>query len=459
MKRMKVTDLVNLGKKALKMFDDYVAEKKVVPQERVYVRHFVTDLEISETSCRAQYSSEIVREQDWAEIVFDFVREKVESLSEFKQLSQTIAERYEGNINKLAQGCNRESQSAFWLKTFIQKLIYKKLKNEISEDIIIDYASLFKSELELSPLEYEYKHYLEGIFLEPESIKINDNVLIRKTRKEDFEYTRDIFFDTPRPQYRSIPLAILEITVVAKDERECHEYINRIFNSLRLYRLCSVYSTETIRTKRTAIWPGDLSHSWSYKNYSPFKRATITESEIETFVDFIKTMEHKLNFNKEDKKYRAFYISLDRYNTALLEAIDVERKLMSAVMGLESLFTFERDRGENAFKLSIRCAKLLGLIGFDVEKVKRLIEEAYGYRNKVAHGSYIPSETRKKMNEVLPEILNYLRASLIIFILCQKIGKDKIVEMIDKSMISENAHNNLKELLEKNIENFMETIK
>jgi len=456
---MKITDLINLGKKALKMFDDYIAEKKIVPPMRVYIRHFITDLEMSETSCRSQSSSEIIQKPDWAKIVFDFMEERIKSLPEFKQLAQIIAKRYKRNINKLAQGCNEKSQSAFWLETFIQKLIYEKLENGISEDTIIEYASLFKSELELSPIEYRYKHWLEGIFLEPELIKINDYVLIRKTQKEDLEYTKDIFFDTPRPKYMSIPSAILEITVITKDERECQEYINRILNSLRLYKLCSVYPIETIRTRRTAIWPEDLGYSWGYKNYSSFKKTTITESEIDTFVDFINIMEQKLNFNKEDKKYRTLYISLDRYNNALLEAIDVERKLMTTVMGLESLLTFEKDRGENAFKLSIRCAKLLGFIGFDVEKVKKLIEEAYSYRNKVVHGSYISSEVRKKISKILLEILNYLRVSLIIFISCQEIGKDKIVEMIDKSMISKDAHDDLKKLLEKNIGNFIKVLK
>jgi len=456
---MKVTDLINLGKKALKMFDDYIAEKKIVPPMRVYIRYFITDLEISEKGCRSQGSSEIIQKPDWAKIVFDFMEERVKPLPEFKQLVQTIAKRYKRNINKLAQGCNEESQSAFWLETFIQKLIYEKLENGVSEDTIIEYASLFKSELELSPIEYGYEYYLEGIFLEPESIRINDNVFIRKTQKDDLEYTSDIFFDTPRPGYMSIPSAILEITVIAKDERECHEYISRIFNSLRLYKLCSVYPIKAIQTKRTASWPGGLGHSWSHQSYSSFKKATITESEIDTFVDFINIMEQKLNFNKEDKKYRTLYISLDRYNNALLEAIDVERKLMTTVMGLESLLTFEKDRGENTFKLSIRCAKLLGFIGFDVEKVMKLIEEAYSYRNKLVHGSYISPEVRRKMSEILPEILNYLRVSLIIFILCQEIGKDKIVEMIDKSMIGEDAHNDLKELLVKNIGNFMEVLK
>ena len=58
------------------------------------------------------------------------------------------------------------------------------------------------------------------------------------------------------------------------------------------------------------------------------------------------------------------------------------------------------------------------------------------------------------MNEIFPEILNCLRVSLIIFLLNQEIEKDKIVEMIDKSMISDNHNKKLKKLLEKNVEEF-----
>ena len=457
---MKVTDLIKLGKKTLQLFDKYIKEKNISPPMRVYVRHFITDLEISEKNCRSQGSSEIIQKPDWAKIVFDFMEEKIKTLPEFKQISQSIAKRYRKNIKKLAPECNEQSQSAFWLETFIQKLIYKKLENDISEDTIIEYASLFKSELELSPVEYEYIHYLDGIFLEPESIRINDNLIIRKIQKEDLEYTRDVFFDTPSPKYiMNIPSSVLKTRLVANDEREYQEYISRIFNSLRLYKLCSVYPLETIKTRKTAIWPGGSSHGWSNKSYSPFKKVTITEAETETFVDFINIMEQKLNFDKEDKRYRTIYISLDRYNTALLESIDIERKLMTTVMGLESLFTFEKDRGENAYKLSIRSAKLLGLMGFDVEKVRELIAEAYNYRNKVVHGSFVSQQIKRKMNEIFPQVINYLRISLIIFILNQKYEKDKIVEMIDRAMIDEKAHKELKVMLEKNIHGFMEVLK
>ena len=454
---MKVTDLIKLGKKALEMFDTYIVEKDVKPPIRVYIRHFITELQISETSYRSQGSSETIQKPEWAKIIFDFMKEKIKPMPEFKQVNQSVAKRYKKNINKLAQGCNEVTQSAFWLEMFIQRLIYKKLDDTLSEDSLIEYASLFQSELELSPSEYGYVHFLTGIFLEIDSIRVTDNLLIRKTKKEDLEYTRDISCDIPGPQHTRIPSSILETDISAKDERDCHEYINRIFNSLRLYKVGSIYSQESISTKRTIIWPMGSHRGWGHRNYSTFRQYTVKESEADSFIKFINTIESKLTFNKEEKKYRSFFISIERYNSALLESIDIDRKLMTAVMGLESLFTFEKDKGENAFKLGIRVAKLLGnLKKFDAETVRALTEKAYNFRNKVVHGSYISPEGKKKMNEIFPHILNYLRVSLIIFLWNQEIGKDKMVEIVDKSTISDVQNEELRKLLEKNIEEFGE---
>jgi hypothetical protein len=249
-----------------------------------------------------------------------------------------------------------------------------------------------------------------------------------------------------------IPSSILEIEIFAKDEKDCHEYVDRIFNSLRLYKLGSIYSQESISTKRTIIWPGGQHRGWGNRNYSTFRKYTVKESEVDTFVNFINIIGQKLNFDKEEKKFRSFHISIDRYNSALLESIDIDRKLMTAVMGLESLFTFEKDRGENAFKLGVRVAKLLGHLNFDAERVRAFTEEAYNFRNKVVHGSYISQEGKKKMNEIFPHILNYLRVSLIIFLLNQEIGKDKMIDMIDKSTISDIQNEDLKKMLEIKIE-------
>ena len=419
---------------------------------RLYIRHFPTELKISEKSSSSQSSSEIIQKPDWTMTVYNFMEKKIKPLPEFKQIIESIARRYKNNINILAKSSNEVSQSTFWLEQFIRKLIHEELEGTLSKDSIIEYASLFKSELELSPTEYKYVHHLGGIFLESDTMKINDNVLIRKVQKSDLEYTKDIFLDIPEHRYLGFFSSIMEIEISAKDERDCHDYINRIFNALRLYKLGSIYSTESISTKRTIIWPMAQGRSGVGRSYSASKKYTVKESEVGIFIDFVNSIEQKLNFDKEDKRMRSLNISIERYNSALLESVDIDRKLMTAVMGLESLFTFEKDRGENAFKLGIRVAKLLGHLNTNAEKVRTEVEKAYNFRNKVVHGSYISQEDRKKMNEILPHILNYLRLSLVIFLMNQGSGKDKMIEIIDNSTISDIRDRELNELVKKGVE-------
>ena len=356
---MKVTELIKLGEYAVKTFNDYVSARDPKPQMRLYIRHFPTELKISETRSSSQSSSEIIQKPDWTMTVYNFMEKEIKPLPEFKQVIESIVRRYKKNINILTKSSNEVSQSTFWLEQFIRKLIHEELEGTLSKDSIIEYASLFKSELELSPTEYKYVHHLDGIFLENDTIKINDDVLIRKVQKSDLEYTRDIFFDIPEHRYLGFFSSVMEIEISAKDERECHDYVNRIFNTLRLFKMGSIYPMESIITKKTVIWPTGISRSSGTTSYFPFKKYTVKESEVSTFVNFINAIEQKLNFDKEEKKSRSLHISGERYTSALLESVDVDRKLMTAVMGLESLFTFEKDRGENAFKLGIRVAKLL----------------------------------------------------------------------------------------------------
>lgn len=437
---MKVTDLITLGKKSIALFDEYLTNMNIEPPTRVYVRHFLTELEVSESACKSQGSTEIIQKPEWTKIVYDFVEQKVKPLQEFEKLNQSIAKKYKKNINTIAKGSNELNQVAYWLQTFVRRLVYEKLEGKISEDSVIEYASLFKSELELSPHEFRYVHHLDGIFIDDASIQINDNVAIRKTQMSDLEYTRDIFLDLPGSPYMGLPSSILEINISERNERDCHKYMNRLFNSLRLYKLGSIYSMKTISTKKTIIWPAGQQLSFGRTNYSAHRKYTVTKEELDVFVQFIRTIEPRMDFSSNEKEHRSLSVSMERYNSALLESTPIDRRLMSAVMGLESLLTFEKDRGENAFKLAIRVARLLGNLGLDALKVRSLTGESYGFRNRVVHGSNLSQKDIKRMGEILPDILNYLRVSLTIFLLSKDMGKDRIIDMIDKSTISD-VHN------------------
>ena len=56
-KDIRITDLIKFGKNGLQMFDEYLEEKKIEPQERVYIQHSTTDLEISERNIKRSESA------------------------------------------------------------------------------------------------------------------------------------------------------------------------------------------------------------------------------------------------------------------------------------------------------------------------------------------------------------------------------------------------------------------
>ena len=300
---MKITDLIKLGNKALKMFDEHIVDMSSEPPTRAYVKWFITKLEVSESTRRSESSSEVFEKPDWSMIVYSFFEQKVKPLPEFKKLNQSIATKYKKNINKLAKCSTELGQVAIWLRNFIVRLINEKLEGKITQDSLIEYASLFKSELELSLYEFKYIYYLDGIFIISKSIQINDNVVIRKTQPTDLEYTKDVFIDTPRPLHSTnLPSSIIELEMSSGNETECHEYADRLFNALRLYKLGSIYSLKLVSNKKTIIWPSIQGQSWSQTRYNTHRKYTVTRKEVDIFVKFIATIEEKLNFDKAEKE-------------------------------------------------------------------------------------------------------------------------------------------------------------
>ena len=188
--------------------------------------------------------------------------------------------------------------------------------------------------------------------------------------------------------------------------------------------------------------------------YFSTHKYSVKDADVDIFVKFINTFEQKLKFDQDEKESKALNISIERYVSSLLESEPIDRKLMTAVMGLESLYTLDKERGENAFKLGIRVAKLLGNMGFDSTKVRELTERAYFFRNTVVHGAYISQKMQEQMNEIFPTILNYLRVSLIIFLLSPELGKHKMINMIDQATINEIQNEKLKEILKKHMDEF-----
>ena len=459
---MKITQLTEFGEKVLGLFDEYVARTNIKLDGMAVVRHYVTQLNISESGFQCQWSSEITREPFWAVTISDFVEKTVRNLPEFQLLASNIAKRYKNNINEIVKGSNEAAQSKFWLEQFVTKLVLSKLDSTFSKDTLVECASLFLKELELSSVDHQFIYHLSGIFLESDSVIINDTALIRKVQPKDLEYKTYVFADIFGPTLGHMPSghmpsAILQISTFTRDERAGRDCAEKIMNSLRLFKVGSVYPLESIYKKSSVIWPAAEQRSFGRTSYFNAESYTVKSQDIDVFVKFTNSIMEKIITTGKEKGYPLF-LSLERYTSALLDAIDTDRRLMTAVMGLEALYTLRKERGENAYKLGIRVAKMLGKLNYDPLAVKSRVEKAYALRNDVVHGAPISIDDRKTMGEILPHILNYLRVSLVIFLLGQDIGKDRLVALVNDSTVNDLQDKELNSLVNKFAEEFKEVI-
>jgi len=373
---------------------------------------------------------------------------------EATKLVDSIVSTYGRNVDKLAPRANQISQCRFWLQNFVAKLMDDKVHGRLSSESVVEYASLFMSELNLSPLEYRQIHHLNGLYLVNDSLQIGDRASIRQPKKEDLDYTIPAGIPDFRKHPMQLPSSILEVNMIARDEAECHQYTQRILDAVRLYKVGSMYPIQSHSWKRSAIWPGAESISTGLAQYPGFMAYTVGKQSGESFGKFVRTVDQKLCFDVKEKSYRSLAVSLGRYRSALLEPIGHEIKLMTAVMGLESLLTFRKDRGENAFKLGLRVARLLRHAGFKADDVRSLVVESYELRNKVVHGSYLQENEARRVEELLPQTLNYLRASLVSFVLNLEIGTDRFLQMIDSSLANESENASLTKLVDGNLREY-----
>ena len=80
---------------------------------------------------------------------------------------------------------------------------------------------------------------------------------------------------------------------------------------------------------------------------------------------------------------------------------------------------------------------MLGMSSIDIQVD---MTKSYKIRNKVGHGMLLDEKDRKESIELEKKLLEYLRLSIIIFLLSiEEKSKGKIIDEIDKSMINDES--------------------
>jgi hypothetical protein len=137
----------------------------------------------------------------------------------------------------------------------------------------------------------------------------------------------------------------------------------------------------------------------------------------------------------------ALSIAYSRYVDSLGRDVNpVERRLASAVMGLEALYLPRASEGELSYRLRLHVARVLAELGYDSSIVTTDVREAYGIRSSYVHGYELNSTGRGRAPPARDELLglcrrtiDYLRASIVLF-MALGVNKDQFLPIVDRTL-------------------------
>lgn len=302
--------------------------------------------------------------------------------------------------------------------------------------------------------------WLDGIWMVDDKLELKNGIVFRKPTAFDIEREWNLLsppFIMGEIDGWTIgePSAILELSRRAKSQPEIHEELERLIMTLRLFRLGSVFIIKTYWKSESVI---DLhGRSWrSHRMYSPHKYP-LSISDFPKLENFIQTIAPLLPHNSGSTDYIA--IAIQRYNDAILKPEIIESKISFAIMSLEALFLKEKEREELERRLSQRIAKVLNNFGKQALEICNTPTRAYDLRSGFVHGSPILKESLGEASKLAEKVIEYNRLSIVIWLLLKsksEFDKDKFLNLIDNSLLNEDANKKLAEILKESCRDILE---
>ncbi|OYT63066.1 hypothetical protein B6U67_03675 [Methanosarcinales archaeon ex4484_138] len=368
--------------------------------------------------------------------------------SEFEKKVEA-SKSFQATIEKIVQMYNiEETEAKSWVSKFVKEITDVCL-DEINNDKIIELITLLISDLEENPILWQPVVWIDGIWMETDSIKIRDNILIRKPESNDLEFESyySHYGSFIPHKFHNWPSAILEFEYREKFPRSVQNKIKSVIAALRLFKLGSIEQIRTRYNNKSIIRfsGGTVFHSNLLSAHYDYGLAA---EDTENLTEFIARIEPLIYSEIIDKSAdEADYISIahDRFCDALLKPVVPENRLATAIMALEALYLKEKELSELTERLSQRVALALEPFGYKTLEVYNLVKKSYDIRSRFVHGSKIE---QKEIGELPEKILDYCRVSIIMFLqLHNEMDKEKIINLLGKSLLDDTKKKEFHELI------------
>lgn len=423
-----------------------LAKGTLQPRAQQYFRWRLTEFEYGNAGIqRKSAKGEEFLKPYWGIATWD-VSKKVSKLTEYTDVFTAVSHGY-----KL-----EEVQCRHYLESLITRVASNILVGKVkTPKDSAKYIALFLKDLNEKEQEYRAEVKLDGLALQSRSIQLDDSVRIRQPNRKDFEREVPIAFPSHGVFPLKDPTAFLHTRVhTTEGGIILQNEIDREIAVLRLFRVGAVdyiqYSISTdsiIHMGVSTLTKGKLLGSDKY---------LITKDDVKSIKTFCVNMKKaKLPesiYHRSQVEPDELSIAYDRYSDSL-ETHILEKRISSAVMGLEALYLSPSEQQEMSYRLRMRVAELLGLIGYKQIEVRERMKDAYEVRSRYVHRGILRQKDKQKLeskygnlNEFSKTIMDYLRASIVALLL-RRTGKTSLIQRIDDSFLDSKKEDEIKKLL------------
>ena len=441
------TLLQELVKETIKLCDEWIREGKLRKEIRLYQKYKVKEFEYKEDGFHVSGSFPVIPKEEWNILdVFKLIK-YTKNLPSFKDCIAYIAEEYP------LQSPNPKAQAESWVSRFLQKTILEYLNGNLNpKKDLVEYIVTFIHDLEGNPIEWEIKVWLEGIGMKVDEIKIEKGIIIRKPKTSDIEYEYPLDMPLPLVELeqappRRLPSAILEIRRRINLQPAIYPDLERIIIALQLYKVGSVSKTRIYWKPKSFLQFGGI--STPMRLWSTTYRYSLDVSDAEKLPQFVAKIKDKLPIEEKTGSLMTttpLGIAILRYQDAILKPEAIENKIAYAVMGLEALYLKAEEKEELSRRLAQRVAKLLSFFEEEPIKVYRIVKKAYNIRSGFVHGSPLQNKKPQEVKEILDNIIEYLRKSILTFIQLQN-EKKELLSLIDEALLEKQKDIKLQNLI------------
>lgn len=371
-----------------------------------------------------------------------FLDKHVKSISEYKQLLKEIGKR---------SSCSEEQASSV-LDHLIQHLEQKE-SLQLSEESLFDIVSLFMGDITNSPIWWTVTAFLQGIWLKQKSHQITEEILIRQPEKGDYEKESIAYPMAPfgRPTGFPSASAVLQLNLLHKSLREIQEEVGVVINTLRLFKLGSVFYLKYEMTPESITrFGGTLGAGNGQATHYKYVIEPQDIAGLSTFISRIKPLVPK---DIEGHVFTSDFIviAFKRYLDALIRRGSPESRITAAITCLESLYLKAAERMELAHRLAQRTSALLRLFDYRALEVYNNVTRAYDIRSTFIHGSSTAEKDKSSLGELCKTIMQYARVSLLVSMQLQNtLEKEQLINKLDNSLLDNSAYSKLQKAIGEN---------